>query len=280
MVVLMNRDETYEGSGGWESSGVSYFTRMWSSRFFWIHLALSDLRARWRRSYLGALWCVLQPLGMTALIAFVLGRLLKTNVLDYAPYILSGIIFWEFISATALAGAVAFVQNEPYIKQCRQPLAIYTLRTVLANLIVLIFASLGLFVWVLLFLPGNIGWCWLSVPLCIPFLVLIVWPLATALAYLTARYRDIPYALGLGLQAIWFASPVYFKTQFFRDAGLNGLVDYNPIYHLLQTVRAPLLFGEWPTMENYGFCAAFIVLLSVVAFSIGRSFERNVIFYL
>src|SRR5262249_55158483 len=129
----MKWGQTHEGSGIRQSPGASYFARIWSSRFFWTHLALSDLRSRWRRSYLGALWCVLQPLGMTALIAFVLGRLLKTTVLDYAPYILSGIIFWEFISATALAGALAFVQNEPYIKQCRQPLAIYTLRTVLAN---------------------------------------------------------------------------------------------------------------------------------------------------
>jgi lipopolysaccharide transport system permease protein len=259
---------------------MGYIRGIWSSRYFWTHLALSDLRTRWRRSYLGAVWCVLQPLAMTGLIAFVLGRLLKTDVLDYAPYILSGIIFWEFISASALAGAVAFVQNEPYIKQCRQPLAIYTLRTVLANLIVFLVASLGLLAWVLVFLPGNFGWCWLSVPLCIPFMALIAWPLATALAYLTTRFRDIPYALGLGLQAVWFASPVYFKTSFFLAAGLDVLVDYNPIYHLLQTVRAPLLSGQWPTIMNYGFCVATILVLAIVAFAIGRRAERSVIFYL
>jgi lipopolysaccharide transport system permease protein len=260
--------------------GLQYFTDIWRARYFWIHLALSDLRTRWRRSYLGVLWSILQPLGLTALIAFVLGRLLKVEWIEYAPYILSGIIFWEFISATAITGALAFIQNEPYIKQYRHPLAIYTLRTALGNLLVLILANVALVGWVLVFRPHNIGWSWLSWPLSFPLMFLTAWPLATALAYLTVRFRDIPHVLGLVLQALWFVSPVYFEIKFFRDAGLDGLIDYNPVHHLLQIVRAPLLSGEWPTLDNYAFCVGTILVLSMIAFAIGRQYERKVIFYL
>jgi len=263
-----------------EGLRLQYLNGIWFARYFWVNLALADLRTRWRRSYLGAVWSILQPLGMTALVAFVLGRLFNLNVRDYAPYILSGMIVWEFISATAIGGALAFVQNEPYIKQYRHPLAIYTLRTALANVLVLIIASIGLVGWIVAFRSDTIGWCWLSLPLSITLLVLAGWPLATALAYLTVRFRDIPHALGLVLQALWFVSPVYFEIKFFRDAGLSGLVDYNPLYHLLQTVRAPLLSGEWPTLENYAFSLCTIAVLSVIAYSIGRRNERNVIFYL
>jgi lipopolysaccharide transport system permease protein len=217
---------------------------------------------------------------MTALIAFVLGRLLKVDMIDYTPYILSGIIFWEFTLATSVGGSLAFVQNEPYIKQYRHPLAIYTLRTAVANLINLIMASVSLLGWVLVFRPDNLAWSWLSLPLSVPLVLLIGWPLATALAYLTVRFRDIPHALGLALQALWFCSPVYFEVKFFRDAGLNGLIDYNPLYHLLQTVRAPLLSGEWPSLENYEFCAGTILVLTLIAWAIGRQYERKVIFYL
>jgi lipopolysaccharide transport system permease protein len=259
---------------------LQYIIGIWSARYFWMHLALSDLRIRWRRSYLGALWSILQPLGMTALIAFVLGRLFRLNVLDYAPYILSGIIVWEFILSAAVAGSLAFVQNEPYIKQYRHPLAIYTLRTAVASSLVLIMASISLIGWVLVVRPDHLGWCWLSLPLAVPLLLLTAWPLATALAYLTARFRDIPHALGLVLQALWFVSPVYFETRFFREAGLDGLVDYNPVYHLLQIVRAPLLSGEWPSLMNYMFCSATILVIGLLAWAIGRRHERNVIFYL
>src|SRR5262245_22916839 len=259
---------------------LKYFTGIWSARYFWTHLALSDLRTRWRRSSLGALWSILQPLGMTALVAFVLGRLLKVDVINYAPYILSGIIFWDFISATAISGSLAFVQNEPYIKQFRHPLAIYTLRTTLSNLLILLLANVSLLGWVLLVRPENIGWSWLCLPLSLSLFFFSVWPLATILAYLTVRFRDIPHALGLALQAVWFVSPVYFEAKFFREAGLNGFVDYNPVYHLLQTVRAPLLAGAWPSLENYLFCLGTALALSVAACIIGWRSERNVIFYL
>lgn len=259
---------------------MQYLAGIWAARYFWIHLALSDLRTRWRRSYLGALWSIIQPLGMTVLISFVLGRLMHVSVHEYAPYILSGIIFWEYLSSTAISGAVAFVQNEPYIKQYRHPLAIYTLRTALANLLTMVLASVALFAWVLTALPGDLNWTWLCWPLSIPVMLLIGWPLATSLAYLSVRYRDIPYALSLILQAIWFVSPVYFETQFFRKAGLNALIDYNPLYHMLQLVRAPLLYGKWPSFANYGVCIGTIVVLAAIAFALGRRYERNVILYL
>jgi lipopolysaccharide transport system permease protein len=226
------------------------------------------------------LWSILQPLGMTALIAFVFGRLFHIDMIDYAPYILSGIIFWEFVSATATAGSLAFVQNEPYIKQYRHPLAIYTLRTALSNGINLALASSGLIGWILIAKPGNFGWCWIAFPLSIGIAFLVGWPLATALAYMAARFRDIPHALGLLLQAIWFISPVYFETKFFRDAGLNALIDYNPVYHLLQTARAPLLAGQWPDARNYAVCAGTIAVLAVIAWMTGWRCERKVIFYL
>lgn len=259
---------------------MRYVIGIWSARYFWVHLALADMRARWRRSYLGPVWSVLQPLGMTALIAFVLGRLMKIDVIDFAPYILSGIIFWEYISATANSGSVAFIQNEPYIKQYRHPLAIYTLRTAFGNLLVFVLASVALFGWVLVFRPHNLGWSWLSWPLCVPMMLLVAWPLATLLAYATVRFRDIPHALGLILQAAWFVSPIYFETKFFRDSGLSGLVDYNPLYHLLQTIRAPLLYGEWPTPTNYAYCIGTFLVLTAVSIVMGWHYERKVIFYL
>jgi lipopolysaccharide transport system permease protein len=266
-------------SGG-NRAVLQYLIGVWSARHFWTHLALADLRARWRRSYLGVSWSILQPLGMTLLIAFVLGRLMKIDVVDYAPYILSGIIFWEFISATTMSGALAFIQNEPYIKQHRHPLAIYTLRVALMNVIVLMLASIGLFGWILVVRPGNISLSWLALPFAVPILFLTAWPLATIFAYLTARFRDIPHALGLVLQALWFISPVYFEVRFFREAGLNALVDYNPVYHLLETFRAPLLAGQWPAAENYLVGVATAAVLTALAMLAGWRCERNVIFYL
>jgi lipopolysaccharide transport system permease protein len=257
-----------------------YVLGIYESRHFWTHLAFADLRSKWRRSFLGVAWSVVQPLGMTALLAVVFGKIFHQNIVELAPYILSGMIAWEFFMATLIGGSLAFVQADAYIKQYRHPLAIYTLRTTLTNLMVWMMASLSLIGWVLIVKPQSFGWCWLAAPLVFPFALLMAWPLATCFAYVAARFRDLPHALGLILQAMYFVSPIYFEAKLFRDGGLGALVDYNPIYHLLEIVRAPLLRGEWPTTANFAMCAIAGAVFSALAVLIGRSAERKVIFYL
>ncbi len=257
-----------------------YLRGVWGARYFWVHLALSDLRSRWRRSFLGAAWSIVQPLGMTVLLSIVFSRLFHTSIITYAPYILSGIIVWDFITATVTGGSLSFVQADAYIKQCRHPLAIYTLRNVLGNLIVLLLASTVLFVWSAVVLPQHIGWAWLATLTVFPVLAMIAWPLATLLAYLGARFRDLPHATGLLMQGLWFVSPVYFEAKMFRQGGMDVLIDFNPIYHVLQLIRAPLLEGTFPSLANYGVSIATAIVISLLAWMIGRQAEPKVIFYL
>ncbi|CAD2251703.1 ABC transporter permease [Pseudomonas sp. WS 5018] len=258
----------------------SYLVGVWNARYFWTHLSFSDLRSRWRRSFFGILWTIIQPLGMTLLLSIVFGKIFNVEIREYAPYILSGMILWEFVTASAIGGALAFVQADAYIKQCRHPLAIYTLRTVFTNAMVLGLASLSLVAWVLVVMPQNFGWTWLAALTIYPILIFIAWPMATFLAYIATRFRDLPHALGLVLQAMWFVSPIYFEAKVFRGGDLHWLVDLNPIYHLLEIVRAPLLHGAWPTIENYVFCGATILTLSLLAIALGQRTEKKVIFYL
>ncbi|PTS80589.1 ABC transporter permease [Aeromonas sp. HMWF036] len=258
-----------------------YYVRgIWDARYFWQHLALSDLRSRWRRSFFGVLWSFIQPLGMTLLISIVFSKMFNTDIVTYAPYILSGIIVWDFVVANTIGGSLAFVQADAYIKQCKHPLAIYTLRTVLSSIIVLALASLALFAWSIVVLPQNINITWLATLTVFPILALIAWPLSTLLAYIGVRFRDVPHAMGLVMQAIWFISPVYFEERMFRSGGLDWLVDYNPVYHVLQIIRAPLLKGEWPSLENYTFSLITAAFLFLLAWLIGRNAEKKVIFYL
>jgi lipopolysaccharide transport system permease protein len=226
------------------------------------------------------LWSILQPLGLALLLAAVFSRLLQTDIVAYAPYILSGIVTWEFLVSVVTSGSMAFVQADAYIKQCRHPLAIYTLRTTLSSLIILIFASTTLLGWSALALPQNFGITWLALFSLPPVLLLVGWPFATLLAYIGTRFRDLTPALALAMQALWFISPVYFEEDMFRRGGLELLVDGNPIYHILQLARAPLLQGEWPTSTNYAFAFGSAAVLTLTAWLVGRKAERKVIFYL
>lgn len=259
---------------------MQYLRGVYESRYFWFHLAQADLRARWRRSFFGILWTILQPLGMTALISIVFSKMLGSDITTYAPYILSGILAWELIIANTTGGALSFVQADAYIKQVRHPLAIYTLRNIISSLCVFTLASISLFGWVLVVMPENFGITWLAVITILPVSIVILWPASTILSYISVKYRDVPHMLALIMQALWFVSPVYFEEKLFRQGGLDFLVDYNPVYHFLEIIRAPLLSGDWPTAMNYFVCIVFSACLAVIAIILGWKFERKVIFYL
>ena len=64
------------------------------------------------------------------------------------------------------------------------------------------------------------------------------------------------------------------------DAGLDALVDWNPVYHVLQLVRAPLLEGRWPAPDDYLFALATACLVALLGWLVGQRSERRVIFYL
>lgn len=126
----------------------------------------------------------------------------------------------------------------------------------------------------------NFGWSWLAAISFYPILVLIAWPVATLLAYIGVRSLDVPHALSLILQALWFISPVYFDAKLFRTSRLHLLVDYNPIYYILEIIRSPLLRGAWPTLENYAYCFGTILVFTLLAWGLGCRAGKGVIFYL
>src|SRR5262245_26606545 len=97
---------------------VRYVLDLIIYRHFALNLVGSDLRSRFRRSYFGILWAVAQPLGFALIIAWVWGSLFnQTSVLDYAIYVFSGFIVWDYFSAVMNVSQDSLTMSEGYLKQ-------------------------------------------------------------------------------------------------------------------------------------------------------------------
>jgi ABC-type polysaccharide/polyol phosphate export permease len=128
---------------------TGYFSEIWRLRHFWLALVRIDLRKRYRRSIIGMGWSLLHPIAMTAVLCIVFSQLLSQDIRTFAPFLLSGLTFWAFISATVMEGCQCFLQGESYIRQQPAPLAIYPLRSTLGAgfHFLLGFAIVLVFVW-------------------------------------------------------------------------------------------------------------------------------------
>lgn len=254
---------------------------VWNIRHFWWHLALSDLRTKFRRSYLGLLWSILNPLLLTVLITLVMSVVFNTPPGNYALYVFSGLIIWDVIVSSAMMGCSAFTNAEGYIKQYPHPLIIYAIRNVVVAILHFGLGLIGLTIWLLLVKPGNYGWVTLW---CIPgtlILALISLPLATLCGIINTKFRDFSQMVVLIFQAVWYISPIFISVDVLRNSRhLSGLVDHNPIYHILNIIRAPILYGQSPELINFIYASFVIIILWIVAALVLRKNEKTLIFYL
>jgi len=257
----------------------SYLEGIWSARYFYVHLARAELKYKFRRSRLGLLWTMVMPLVLAMMMALVFGNLLGVDMKDYAPYIFSGLLVWEFLLGSVIGGCNSLINSEPYIKQYRHPFAIYPLKTTLVNIASFLIAVMGLALWILFYKPANLLVAVFALPISALCLFIIGWPIAILTAFTNLKYRDFAQIAALGMQLLWYASPVFFQPSMFKTLELAFLLELNPVTHILNLLRAPMLYGNFPTLVDYGFVlgtAAIFYLLAAIRI---RNSEKALIYY-
>ncbi len=259
---------------------IEYTNNILGARYFWWHLALADIRIKYRRSFLGLAWAVIQPFMMTLLLTFVMGSIFHSDIKAYAPFIFSGLIFWECIVSCSVAGCSSFINAEGYIKQFKHPLMIYSLRAVIPCFVNFFYAFMGLIVWVLIWKPSNIGLEWFTLFFSFVLLFLFAWPLSTINAFIGIKFRDYSQLLMILLQIVYYISPIFFLPKLFANANLGFLIEYNPIAHALNLFRKPLLEGIYPSFDDYAYTILAASFFWLCASTMVRVSEKKVIFYI
>lgn len=258
---------------------MSYLQNIWAARYFWLHLARAELKYKFRRSKLGLLWTAINPLVISLIMAFIFSNLLNVDIRDFIPYVFSGLLVWEFLMSSVVGGCQSLIVSEIYIKQFKHPFAIYPLKTTLVNGVSFLIAFVGLVLWILVLQPANLIVALFAMPLTMVSLLFFGWPIAILTSFINLKYRDFAQIAALVMQAIWYVSPVFFQPNMFANAKLAILLNYNPITHILNLVRAPMLYGQFPTLVDFGFVYGVAAIFYLLAYLRIRSAEKTLIFY-
>lgn len=259
----------------------AYWKRLYDLRYFIAHLVRLDLKNKYRRSKLGILWSIVYPLALSIIMGIVFAVAFNYELKDYMPYVLSGILFWDLVSAAFSGGAYSLLGNDSFIRQCNHPLTMYTLKSSLVTIINFAIAMLSLAVWVLLYNPTNMIIGIISLPITLLIFFIFVWAGTTIAGFTCVRYRDYPMMIPLALQVIWYISPVFFQESLFKS---NEIIytwfRWNPVTRMLNLLREPFLYGKIPSMEDYVISIAMSFLIAYWAYSINKKNAKDLIFYL
>lgn len=257
-----------------------YLAAVWRCRYFWLSLVKMDLRTRYRRSILGLGWSLLHPIAMTTVLCTVFHSIFNVPVADYGPFLLSGLTLWGFITSSVTQGCDCYYAGENYIRQFPAPMAIYPLRTVLGGAFHFLVALCVVLVLTWGFRGfGNLPVLFTLVP---SFLLLLIlgWSLATLSGAASVIFPDMKHLLDIGLQIVFYATPIMYPSDAIKGKGLDWLMKYNPVVAWLDLFRQPLLNGEMPTWNNCLIALASVSICATLAGLTLARLQRRLVFYL
>ena len=227
----------------------------------WVRLGWNDILQRYRRSVLGPFWLTASMAIMVTALGVLYAELFNQPIDDFLPFFCVGLLVWTLIASYLTESGTLFTGSESYIKQISLPYSVYVYRSSWAKLIIFAHNFLIYFGVLLYFQiwPGAVGL------LAIPGLMIVVMNGTVAslsIAIVSARFRDIPQLIASIVQVLFFITPIVWKPESLR--GHAYVTDYNPFFHLLEIVRAPLL-GNLPTDANYTAVLLLTLINSTVA---------------
>jgi ABC-type polysaccharide/polyol phosphate export permease len=241
-----------------------------------------DLRSRYRGSVLGMGWSLLSPMFMSGILCVAFCTIFKQDPLAFGLYLLAGLTVWNFVRDATQQGCQSFVLAEGYIRQFPAPMAIYPLRTVLANgfhFLMGLVPVLVLAAWrngptlphvlVLGVLPGML------------LLMAFGWAVATLVAMANVHFRDTRHITDIAMQVFFYMTPVMYPVDFMRDRWLGQLMlAYNPLMPFLRLVRDSILSNQLPAVSAYASAVLVVAAVGGVAAAALWNEERRLIFHL
>jgi lipopolysaccharide transport system permease protein len=259
---------------------IEYLGKVWRLRYFWMALVRCDLRSRYRRSMIGMGWSLLHPIAMTIVLCTVFSQLFHADVRTYGPFLLAGLVTWNFITSTMHQGCHCFFQGEAYIRQYPAPLAVYPLRAVLGagfhfmlGMIVVL-----VFVWCMQGF-GNLPALVSFVPtMCLLFI--FGWSLAVCMGVMNVMFQDTQHLNEVLLQILFYVTPIIYSADNLRERRLAWFVWLNPLASFFDLVRLPILEGRFPPIESVAIASLSTLVAASAAMLILSKLERRIIFYL
>jgi len=242
----------------------------------WFRLGWNDILQRYRRSVLGPFWVTASTAAMVVALGVLYAELFNERIDDFIPFFCAGLLVWNLIASYLTEGGTLFTASESYIKQIRLPFSMYAYRSSWAKLI--IFAhNFIIYIGVLIYFqiwPGVISL------LAVPGLMLVVLNgtiVSFSIGIVSARFRDIPQLIGSIVQILFFLTPVFWKPESLK--GHAYITDFNPFFHLLEIVRAPLL-GNLPSTANYLAVMLFTLINLAIASAFFSRFRARIAYWI
>lgn len=240
-------------------------------------LVSRDIKVRYRRSFLGMLWTVLNPLLMMVVITIVFSTLFKQNIENFPIYYLAGSIIFSFNSETTSNALYSIIGNAPLMKKVYIPKYLFPVSKTVSGLVNLGFSMVAMFI-VMIVLRVEFRPTLLLLPIPIFYTFMFSVGSGLLLAALTVFFRDIANFYSVFVMAWTYFTPIFYPESILPDVAMR-LMKLNPMFHYVDYMRQLILYGQFPGMKENLICFVFGFVSLIIGVSVFyRRQDRFVLF--
>ena len=243
---------------------------LWQYRELFYFFTWRDIKVKYKQTYLGVLWALIQPLGMMLIFTYIFSKTLKieTGTIPYPVFVLSGLILWGLFNSSVSHAAESMIQNANIIKKIYFPRLIIPCSAILVAFFDFLMALL-IFVILCIWYKQPVAWnALLYFPAGILIALFAAFGLGSFLAALNIKFRDFRYVVPFFLQVLFFSSQVIYPLHSIHPSYLKYIFALNPLNGAIELCRSPLT-GLAPDMNVIGIssvAALFLALLGIFYF--------------
>lgn len=217
-------------------------------RFLLKELVINDIKLKYRRSVLGVVWSVLQPIFMMLVLTVVFSSLFKSDIPHFAVYVLTGRIIWDLFSQSTTSAMTSIVDNASLIKKVYIPKYIFVLAKTISALVNVCFSIVALLL-VIIISGVKLSPTILLLPLPLAYTAMFATGLSLLLAAYSVFFRDLNYLYEILLTAWMYFTALFYPITIIPE-NLRFLLNINPIYQMLAMFRDVTMYNIVPNFQQ------------------------------
>lgn len=232
-------------------------------------LVSKDIKLKYRRSFLGYLWSILNPLLIMCIMVLVFSNMFRFDIANYPVYLIIGQTIFNFYSESTNKSMWSILGNAPLLKKVYVPKYVFTLATVTSSFVNMVF-SLGAMAIVFIICHVNLNPWMLLIPVILFQVYIFSLGMGLFLSSATVFFRDIQYIWSAVMTAWMYVTPIFYPIQELPE-WLQRFIKYlNPLYSYIQQFRTIVLASSCPDprLVIYGFIVAVVMLFLGTVFFI------------
>ena len=244
----------------------------------WSRLGWLEVKRRYRRTVIGPFWNSLSLAAYAVGIGLVGSGLWNQDIHSYLPYLISGLLVWNMISTIITESCALFVTSNGLLKSIRFEYSVLVYALLWRNIIVFWHNLIVYFCIVIILKPSLLHPIGL---LALPGLACVIVasaPIALLCGMLCLRFRDVQTLAATGLSIAMLITPIFWPVDALSGVHRLVFIELNPLYHLIELVRAPLLREIAPATS---YLVVFVIMIVgwVLAFKMFQKFRKRIAFW-